>query len=438
MKTVAISTMGCRANQADSAVLEGLLAQAGWRLVDFNSSADAYILNTCTVTNNADQEARYLIRRAHRKNPEASIIVTGCSAQTNPKALAQVEGVSFVVGNTQKASILDYLHQAKPLVPEIIVKDIFQEEAIFTSDFATYSKNTRAFVKIQDGCNQMCSYCVIPFARGKNRSLAPKKILEELRRLHSEGFLEAVLTGIHIGTYGRDLEEESTLLELMRKIEEEAPIYRVRVSSIDPEEVSGEMIEFLAESKVFCAHLHIPVQSGNDEILKLMRRRYTAEEFLNLSYTLKEKIPAICLGTDIMPGFPYEDESRFEKSFRLLEESPIDYLHVFPYSAKEKTRASSFQGQVSLSVKRERVKKLTELSQKKKESFYKNSLGHIEEVILEEKLSEAWMKGTSRNYLPVCVPIQAQEEELLKGKLVFAPISRYDQRHVFSENFQRR
>ncbi len=430
--------MGCRANQADSAALEGILAQEGWRLVDFDSVADAYILNTCTVTNNADQEARYLIRRAHRKNPEASIIVTGCSAQTNPKALAQVEGVSFVVGNTQKSSILDYLKKAKPLVPEIIVKDIFQEEAIFTSDFATYSKNTRAFVKVQDGCNQMCSYCVIPFARGKNRSLAPDKILQELYRLKEKGFLEAVLTGIHIGTYGVDLEEKSSLLALMRRIEEESPIHRVRISSIDPEEVSSEMVDFLEESKVFCAHLHIPVQSGDNEILKLMRRRYSAEEFLDLSLKLKEKIPEICLGTDIMPGFPYEDEERFEKSFQLLEKSPIDYLHVFPYSAKDKTRAALFQSQVPVSVKRERVKRLTDLSQAKKENFYQRALGHTQEVILEEKVGDEWMKGTSRNYLPVCIPITGDVEEPLKGKLVFAQISRYDHRHVFSENFSRR
>ena len=187
--------MGCRANQYDSAVLEGMIANAGWQLVGSDQIADAYIINTCTVTNEADKEARYLVRKAHRKNPEASILVTGCSAQVNPQALAAVEGVSFVLGNSEKASILDYLNQAKPLVPRIVVDDIFQEEDFFNSSFTSYSKNTRAFMKIQDGCNQMCSYCVIPFARGKNRSLSPDLVMAELRMLSEKGFEEAVLTG---------------------------------------------------------------------------------------------------------------------------------------------------------------------------------------------------------------------------------------------------
>ncbi len=431
MKTVAISTMGCRANQADSAILEGMLARAGWQMVDMKDSADAYILNTCTVTNNADQEARYQIRRMHRQNPDACILVTGCSAQVNPKALAAVEGVSFVVGNTRKDSILNLLNQAKPLVPEIIVEDIFQEEAIFTSDFSSHSKNTRAFVKIQDGCNQMCSYCVIPFARGKNRSLSSKLVMKELYRLAEAGIYEAVLTGIHIGTYGRDLNPETDLLSLMKKIENETPIHRVRLSSIDPEEVSEEMIEFLSSSKIFCAHLHIPVQSGEDQILKLMRRRYTAAEFLDLSLKLKEKIPGVCLGTDIMPGFPYENEERFEKSYKLMQESPLDYLHVFPYSAKEKTRAANFMDQVPQAQKRERVSQMTKLSKLKRNAFYESQKGSIQEIILEENAVHfpGQMKGVSRNFIPVYV----EANEHSKGKLVSCKITGYDGDYVFGE-----
>ncbi|MBF0492565.1 MAG: tRNA (N(6)-L-threonylcarbamoyladenosine(37)-C(2))-methylthiotransferase MtaB [Deltaproteobacteria bacterium] len=435
MKTVAIFTMGCRANQADSAILEGMLAREGWRLVDTKEPADAYILNTCTVTNNADQEARYLIRRLHRQNPEACILVTGCSAQVNPKALAGVEGVAFVVGNTQKKSILDLLKQSKPLVPEIMVEDIFQEEAIFSSDFSSYSKNTRALLKIQDGCNQMCSYCVIPFARGKNRSLLPQLVMDELHRLSEIGYYEAVLTGIHIGTYGRDLSPQTDLLALMKRIEDEVPIHRVRLSSIDPEEVTEEMIEFLSGSKIFCAHLHIPVQSGEDQILKLMRRRYTAQEFLDLGVKLKEKIPGVCLGTDIMPGFPYENEERFEKSYRLMQESPLDYLHVFPYSAKEKTRAANFQDQVSQAQKRERVSKMTALSKEKRNQFYESQKGSIQEIILEEKAMHFpehfsdKIRGVSRNFISVYVV--ANED--LKGKLVSCKITGYEGDYVFGE-----
>lgn len=431
-KTVAIHTMGCKANQYDSAAIEGMLAKEGWRLVDFASSAHAYILNTCTVTNKADSEARQLIRKVHRQNPDASIIVTGCYAQTDPAALAEVEGVSFILGNNKKESILDYLHQAKPLVPEIIVEDLFKEEVVFTSDFTTYSQNTRAFLKIQDGCNQFCSFCVIPYARGKNRSLSPDQILADLERLSEQGFQEAVLTGIHIGTYGIDLDPKTDLLSLLRRIEEESPIHRVRISSIDPEEVSDEMIDFLAESKRFCEYLHIPLQSGEDETLKLMRRRYSAEEFKRLSFRLKEKIPEICLGTDIMVGFPQEDEERFEKSYRLVESSPIDYLHVFPYAAKKKTRAASFRGQIGSQVKKERVKRLLRLSNEKKEKFYRSSIGKKSEIIVEEaslSTNPDYLRGVSRNYLFVNIPYR---KNIGKSFILSRPIY-YERGELFGE-----
>ncbi len=430
-KTVAIQTMGCKANQYDSAVLEGMISNAGWHLVDATQPADAYIINTCTVTNEADKEARYLIRKAHRKNPEASIVVTGCSAQVDPQALAAVEGVSFILGNSEKTSILDYLNQAKPLVPKIVVEDIFQEDDFFSSSVTSYSKNTRAFLKIQDGCNQMCSYCVIPFARGKNRSLLPEKVLEELFMLSEKGFDEAVLTGIHIGTYGYDLFPKTSLLELMKRIEDEKPIHRVRVSSIDPEEVDEEMIEFLSTSKVFCEHLHIPLQSGDDVILKLMRRRYTGSEFRDLTFKLKEKIPGICLGTDVMVGFPYEDQERFESGFKVIQESALDYLHVFPYAPKKNTRAEKFVHQVSPSEKRLRVEKLMEYSQKIRNHFLESHIGNTFELIVEEYYENLGgvYKGMSRNYIPV----EFISDKNLKGKLVFGQICRYDAGHVFGK-----
>ena len=430
-KTVAIASMGCKANQYDSAVIEGMLVSEGWELVEYSSPADAYIVNTCTVTNEADKEARYLIRKAHRKNPAASILVTGCSAQTDPQSLAGVEGVSFILGNSQKANLLDYLSLVKPLKPQIVVDDIFQEEEVFTSSFTSYSKNTRAFLKIQDGCNQMCSYCVIPFARGKNRSLSPEKVIEELTRLSQKGFYEAVLTGIHIGTYGYDLNPSTSLLALMKRIEDEKPIHRVRVSSIDPEEVSEEMVEFLASSKVFCNHLHIPLQSGEDTILQLMRRRYSGTEFKDLTWNLKEKIPNICLGTDVMVGFPYEDEEKFESSFKLIQESALDYLHVFPFAPKKKTRAEKFLNQVSIQNKRLRVERLTEYSKKLRNTFYQKSLGEKVELVVEElheNLGGVY-RGMSRNYLPV----EFVSEKNLKGKLVLSEITRYDGGHVFGK-----
>ncbi len=435
-RTVAIASMGCKANQYDSAVIEGMLARQGWHLVDYHSSADAYIVNTCTVTHEADKEARYLVRKAHRKNPEASILVTGCSAQTNPKAFAELAGVSFILGNSQKASLLDYLEQARPLTPQIVVEDIFQEEEFFGSSFTSYSKNTRAFLKIQEGCNQMCSYCVIPFARGKNRSLSPKQVIEELRLLAEKGFHEAVLTGIHIGTYGYDLTPATSLLDLMKEIEALKPIHRIRISSIDPEEVSEAMVNFLASSEIFCEHLHIPLQSGDDTILKLMRRRYTAQEFKDLTWKLKEKIPNICLGSDVMVGFPYEEEARFESSFKLIQESALDYLHVFPFAAKKKTRAERFLNQVSPPQKRKRMERLTDYSKGLREKFYRNALGSLAELVVEDPREGlgGLYRGMSRNYLPV----EFISEQNLKGKLVLSEINRYDGGHVFGKIIERR
>lgn len=430
-KTVAIHSMGCKANQYDSAVLEGMLSQAGWSLVEATEAADAYIINTCTVTNEADKEARYLIRRSHRKNPEASIVVTGCSAQTDPDALSQVEGVSFVLGNSKKANILDYLAMARPLTPQVVVDDIFQEEELFTSNFTSYSKNTRAFLKIQDGCNQMCSYCVIPFARGKNRSWESERVIEELQRLSEQGFQEAVLTGIHIGTYGYDLNPATSLLDLMKEIERQKPIHRVRISSIDPEEVSDEMVEFLSTSESICEHLHIPLQSGDDTILRLMRRRYTGNEFRELTWKLKEKIPQICLGSDVMVGFPYEDEAKFESSFQTIQESALDYLHVFPYAAKKKTRAEKFLEQVSTREKRLRVEKLTAYSQELRQRFQEKSVGSRQELVIEDFYANlgGMYRGISRNYLPV----ELASDKNLKGKLVLSEITRYDDGHVFGK-----
>lgn len=430
-KKIAISTLGCRANQYDSAAMTGLLARAGWVRVAFDERADAYLLNTCTVTNKADSEARRLIRQAHRRNPEAKILVTGCYAQTDPEALAKVEGVSFILGNDQKDSLLDYLKRDTPLKPEIVVHDLFKEDHLFTSEFAVHGERSRAYVKIQDGCNQMCSYCVIPFARGKNRSLNPARVIEELHRLSGQGFHEAVLTGIHLGTYGRDLTPSTSLLELLRAIEEAAPIHRVRLSSIDPEEIEPEMVEFLSDTQIFCAYLHIPVQSGDDRILKLMRRRYTAAEFRHLAFRLKEKIPSLCLGTDVMVGFPYEDPQRFESSYRLIKESPLDYLHVFPYSPKKRTRAAGFLSQVGPEDKKERVKRMTELSRKKREAFYRGALGSEAEVILEEDSElPGHYKGTSRNYLPVYFPMTAFLE---KKDLVRCRVKRIEGGLLFGE-----
>jgi threonylcarbamoyladenosine tRNA methylthiotransferase MtaB len=409
--TVAIVTLGCKANQYDASWLEARLRERRFRLVDFKQSADVYIINTCTVTDRADQDSRNLIRRARRRNPEAFLIVTGCYAQTKPGEVAGIDGVDLVLGNAEKSRLLDHLEKGRPDRTRIDVEDVFRQRELETFGTASYSRNTRAFLKIQDGCNQFCSFCIIPYARGRNRSVPIPRVLEELHRLREAGFHEAVLTGIHIGTYGRDLPEAATLTELLQAIDRERPIHRVRISSIDPEEVSDELGEYVSGSSAFCPHLHVPLQSGDDATLKMMRRRYDREKFREVCENLANRNPRLCLGTDVIVGFPYEDEARFQNTFKLLSETPVHYFHVFPFSPKRDTPAAKMLDQVPQGEKKERASRLRMLSGEKTRAYRRRFLGGEAEVILEEaaapcqnsETGEGYWSGVSENYLPMIV-----------------------------------
>ncbi len=408
--TVAIATLGCKANQYDSGYLTSLLQSRRFRLVEFKEPADIYIINTCTVTDQADLDSRNLIRRAIRRNPEAFTIVTGCYAQTKAAEVAGIEGVDLVLGNAEKARLLDYLDRGRPERTEIEVDNIFRHTELETFGMASYTRNTRAFVKIQDGCQQFCSFCIIPYARGLSRSIPIPRVLQELHRLREQGFHEAVLTGIHIGGYGHDLPEKTDLVALLRAIDRERPIHRVRVSSVDPEEVSEEMIDLIAGSSAFCPHMHIPLQSGDDATLRMMRRRYGREKFREVCESLVARREDFCIGTDVIVGFPYEDEGRHENTRSLLEGSPVHYFHVFPFSPKRGTPATKMLGQISHSLKKERAAQLRELSQEKSLEFRRRFLGKQVEVILEQStltcqndgMEKAW-SGFSQNYLPLRV-----------------------------------
>lgn len=420
--TVAIHTLGCKANQYDGGVMEALLKARGFKRVDFQEVADIYIINTCTVTDGADMDSRNLIGRARRRNPEAFTVVTGCYAQTKPQEVAAVPGVDLVLGNGEKSRLLDFLELGRPERTRIQVEDIFMHDELESCEMASYSKNTRAFLKIQDGCNQFCSFCIIPYARGKNRSLPVAKVLAELQKLSEHGFKEAVLTGIHIGTYGHDLEPRTSLIELLRAIETARPIHRVRVSSIDPEEVDDKMLELFAGSRTLCPHFHIPLQAGDDETLKMMRRRYTREDFLGLCEKIQRLMPRACIGTDVIVGFPYESEARFERTFELLRDAQVHYFHVFPFSPKRGTRAAAMLGQTPPGAKKARAVRLRTLSDEKSARFRQAFAGTDVEVILErpgdschngENLETAWT-GFSENYLPVRLDLR----DGFRGKLV--------------------
>jgi len=420
--TVAFATLGCKANQYDSSFLEAQLRARDFRLVDFKEKADIYIINTCTVTDRADMDSRNLIRRASRRNPEAFKIVTGCYAQTKPDEAAELEGVDLVLGNDKKARLMEYLELGRPERTQVEVDNIFLQTELETFGMASYSKNTRAFVKIQDGCNQFCSFCIIPYARGRNRSISIPRILEELKALSERGFHEAVLTGIHIGTYGHDQTPPTTLHALLEAIERARPIHRVRVSSIDPEEVDEAMVDLFASSGTLCPHLHIPLQAGDDAILEMMKRRYRVADFSALCERLVAKIPRVCIGTDVIVGFPYEDEERFERGYRLLKEAPVHYFHVFPFSPKRGTRAAQMLGQVPHHVKKAHAASLRDLSEEKSLQFRARFIGDEVEVLLErtrdvcqnEGHSKVAWTGFSENYLPVEVTTESGHS----GKLV--------------------
>ncbi|EKD41566.1 MAG: hypothetical protein ACD_73C00655G0002 [uncultured bacterium] len=408
-KKISVLTYGCRANQYDSGALEHLLNN-NFEVVHPDTTSDIVVLNSCAITEQAEMEARQMIRKIKRKNPATRIVVTGCSAQVSAGKY-QNEGLAdLVVGNEYKSKIVDYLVSEEGL--DLTHDRLGRFESVFYEGGIKSPKNTRSFLKIQDGCSQFCSFCIVPFARGLNRSVEPQKVLDSLYELAAKGVHEAVLTGIHLGTYGKDLNPKTDLLKLLKLIEEKKPIHRVRVSSIDPEELSDEMIEFFTDSQVFCGHLHLPLQSGDDEILRRMRRRYTAQYFEDLTNKIKKKNPDICLGTDVIVGFPGESEAQFENTYSLISNAPLSYLHVFPYSSREGTKANGFADTVSLALKKKRVARLRILSEEKRQLFYQSQIGRIEEVVVESYAKGN--RGMTRNYIDVALEFVPFDARLTK------------------------
>lgn len=400
---VALATLGCKVNQCDTAALVRDLQSARFTLVPFNAFADAYIINTCTVTAFADFQARQLIRRALRLNPRARIIVTGCYAQTQAKALADMEGVTFVVGNDQKHRIAGLLGEPANALPRVLAGDIFLQKSFQAAGASTPTGRTRAFFKIQDGCNAFCSYCIVPFARGKSRSLPVSDVIHGTREFVRQGFREIVLTGIHLGYYGADLQPQTDLARTLETLLAQNPEARLRLSSIEPNEISGELLDLFSRHENLCRHLHIPMQSGDDSILKMMRRRYNGIFYQELIEKVVHTVADISVGVDAMVGFPGEGEEEFGQTLKLLEDLPVAYLHVFPYSERPGTDALNFRPKVPENIKKERAAILRELGTKKRETFSRKFLGKVLPVLVEQTRDKktGLHKGFSHNYLPV-------------------------------------
>jgi threonylcarbamoyladenosine tRNA methylthiotransferase MtaB len=404
---VAIATLGCRLNQYDSASIEEHLRDLGPEFVEFPAWADLYIINTCTVTNKADQEARQLIRRAKRTNPHARVIVTGCYAQVNPDELARMEEVDLVAGLGQMPKILATI-AGEDEWQKVLWSDIRKEKKVSLFGALRPRGRTRAYLKIQEGCNFSCAFCIIPQARGRSRSVPLDTVLKEIERMVDQGVREVVLTGIHLGSYGQDLGLRRGLPDLLEQLEHRSPPLRVRLSSLDPREVSPTLTALIGKSRVVCPSLHICAQAGEDGILERMRRNYDSGFYRDLILRVRELLPQASLGTDIIVGFPGESEMGFEESLAFFSSLPLSYFHVFPYSVRRGTLAAEFTDQVPESVKRERALRMRSVGIAKSQEFAKQFLGHTVSVLAESEerrdgSSSRWISGYAENYLPVKV-----------------------------------
>ncbi len=403
-KTVSFATLGCKTNQFESASMQETLQTAGYSIVPFEEGADLVIVNTCTVTSATDAQSRNLIRRARRFNAACRVVVTGCYAQVDPEALHELPGVSLVIGNEEKQRLLDFLRKAETESVLVEVSDIRQAESVCLPPLTSFAGRSRAFVQIQNGCDAFCSYCIIPYARGASRSARPDEVLQQVDALVASGYPEIVLTGIHIGGYGADLQPKLTLNKLVRQIELETGVRRLRLGSIEPTELTDELLATLAASSVACPHLHIPLQAGDDSVLQRMGRTYDRAFFAGLVRKVRAALPSAAICLDVITGFPGETEQEFTNAYDFIAELSISDLHVFPYSKRPGTPAASLPAQVPGNVSRERAERLRRLAAEKYRRFAESHLDRELEVVVESGSRGGLLKGISGNYLEILFP----------------------------------
>jgi threonylcarbamoyladenosine tRNA methylthiotransferase MtaB len=405
-KRVALVTLGCKVNQYETAGLADRLKQLGHTLVGFDAEADVCIINTCTVTARTDFQSRQLIRRAARRNPGAPVIVTGCYAQMAADLIKTLPGVRIVAGNVEKELIPAMVGTINGGPVDVLVQDIGKIRHFSDLSPEHFPGRTRAFLKIQDGCNSWCSYCIVPKARGPSRSMPEDAVLERASALARAGYREIVLTGVHLGSWGQDLSPTRDLPSLVRGIRDRGTIGRLRLSSVEPLEVTPDLLACLREPTVLCPHLHIPLQSGDNRILAAMGRHYTREYFRDLVGRLVTEIPPLAIGVDVMAGFPGESEEEFDNSLSLLRDLPVAYLHVFPYSDRPGTAASGLQGKVDETIRAKRAAALRDLGLAKREAFARKFVGTRQVVLVEESRDRktGLLKGFTGNYIPMILP----------------------------------
>lgn len=420
MKTVAFHTLGCKVNTYESNAMLKIFNDAGYQEVDFKQTADVYVINTCTVTNTGDSKSRQMIRKAIRKNPQAVICVVGCYSQIAPEEIEQIEGVGVILGTQYRKDIVKYVNEYLKNGKMIVKVDNIMKLKKFEDLNIDRFKNTRAFLKIQDGCNNFCTYCIIPYARGRVRSRDKDSVLNQARRLVANGYVEIVLTGIHTAGYGEDLEDYS-FYDLLVDLVEIEGLKRLRISSIETSQISDEIIDLIGSNDIIVDHLHVPLQAGCDETLKRMNRKYTTAQYLEKINRIRSYLPNIAFTTDVIVGFPGETDEEFEETYNFIKKVNYSELHVFPYSPRKNTPAAKMANQVNDHLKHERTNQLLALSRELNRDFALKQIGKSLKVLFEKRDGD-YLIGHASDYLKVKV----KTEEDLIGEIVNIKIDKYD------------
>jgi threonylcarbamoyladenosine tRNA methylthiotransferase MtaB len=406
-KKVAFYTLGCKLNFSETSTIARSFADEGFDRVDFSEKADMYVINTCSVTDNADKKFKTIVKKAQKINPDAFVAAVGCYAQLKPEELADVDGVDLVLGATEKFKITDYINDLTKNDHGKVHSCEIADADFYVGSYAIGDR-TRAFLKVQDGCDYKCTYCTIPLARGISRSDTLENVLKNAADISNQGIKEIVLTGVNIGDYGKgefgNKKHEHTFLDLVEALDEVEGIHRLRISSIEPNLLKNETIEFVAQSKTFVPHFHIPLQSGSDSLLKLMKRRYMTNLYLERVSKIREVMPDCCIGVDVIVGFPGETEEHFLETYHFLNDLDISYLHVFTYSERDNTPAATMDGVVPNKVRNKRSKMLRGLSVKKRRAFYESQIDNELTVLFEGENKEGYINGFTENYVKVKTP----------------------------------
>jgi len=403
-KKVAFYTLGCKLNYSETSTIGRQFAQAGFDTVNFTDQADVYVINTCSVTDHADKKCRKVVKEALKYSPKAYIAIVGCYAQLKPKEIAEIPGVDLVLGAAEKFQLVDYISDLTKKSKAEVYNQPIEETKTFIGSYS-FGDRTRTFLKVQDGCDYSCSFCTIPLARGASRSSTISEVIAQAKEIAASGVKEIVLTGVNLGDFGiRNGQRKDRFFDLVKALDEVDGIDRIRISSIEPNLLSDEIIDFVAQSKRFVPHFHIPLQSGSDKILGLMRRRYRSDLYNERVAKIKSVMPDCCIGVDVIVGFPGETRDDFIDTYNFLNALDISYLHVFTYSERENTLAAEMDGSVPGAQRADRSKMLHILSDKKRRAFYESQLGKSYEVLFEGDQKEGYMHGFTRNYVKVKTP----------------------------------